>query len=161
MTRPSFLLILVAFAGVGLAANKPTMTLAGKVVSIADGDTLTVLAEKTQHRIRLEGIDAPESSQAFGQKAKQALGELVFGKEVKVEWKERDRYERIIGKILYEGRWINKEMVVDGWAWHYKQYSKDKELADAEASAKVAKKGLWADPNPVPPWEYRKTAKAK
>jgi micrococcal nuclease len=142
-------------------ADDPPMSFTGKVVSIADGDTVTVLVDKTQHRIRLVGIDAPEGGQAFGNKAKMALGDKVFGKEVKVEWKERDRYKRILGTIYLEGRWINNEMVAEGWAWHYTYYSKDQELAKAEAAAKEAKKGLWADPNPIPPWDYRKMKKKK
>ena len=99
-------------------ADDPPMPFTGKVVSIADGDTVTVLVDKTQHRIRLVGIDAPESGQAFGNKAQMALGDKVFGKDVKVEWMERDRYKRILGTIYLDGRWINKEMMAEGWAWH-------------------------------------------
>jgi endonuclease YncB( thermonuclease family) len=130
--------------------------ISGQVVSITDGDTLIVLDEnKTQHKIRLDGIDTPETGQAFGSKAKQALGDKVFQKSVRVEWKERGRYKRIIGTIYLDDRNINKEMVEEGWAWHYKQYSDDEDLAAAERGAKAAGRGLWADPKPIPPWDYR------
>ena len=137
------------------------MPLIGKVVKIADGDTVTVLVDKTQYRIRLAHIDAPESKQAFGTVSKKALGDKIFGKEVKVVWKKRDLYQRIVGDIYLDSRWINKEMVEEGLAWHYRQYSKDPDIGKAEADAKSAKKGLWVDPNPIPPWEFRKNRKKK
>ena len=103
----------------------------GKVVSIADGDTITVLdAEKVQHKIRLEGIDAPEKGQAFGTKSKEKLSELVGEKEVAVRWEKKDRYGRILGDVHLGDHHINLEMVHEGLAWHYKQYSKSKELAE-------------------------------
>src|SRR5436190_1872706 len=106
-----------------------------------------------------EGIDAPETGQAFGTKSKEKMSELVGGKEVVVMWTKKDRYGRILGDIHIGDGHINLEMVQDGLAWHYKQYSKSKELADAEIAARRAKKGLWADTMPVPPWEYRKMRK--
>lgn len=134
----------------------------GKVVSIADGDTITVLdAENVQHKIRLEGIDAPEKGQAFGTKAKEKLSELVGEKDVVVRWEKKDRYGRILGDVHLSDRHINLEMVQDGLAWHYKQYSKSKQLAEAEDEARKAKKGLWADKSPEPPWEFRKKGREK
>lgn len=134
----------------------------GKVVSIADGDTITVLdAEKVQHKIRLEGIDAPEKGQAFGTKAKEKMSELVGEKDVVVTWEKKDRYGRILGDVHLGDRLINLEMVQDGLAWHYKQYSKSKELAEAENEARKAKKGLWGDKSPEPPWEFRKKGREK
>ncbi|WP_157605447.1 thermonuclease family protein [Schlesneria paludicola] len=104
----------------------------GKVVSIADGDTVTVLdVEKVQHKIRLQGIDAPEKAQAFGTKSKERLSEKIGENEVVVKWKEKDRYGRVLGEIYLGDRHINLEMVQDGLAWQYKQYSKSKELAVA------------------------------
>lgn len=134
----------------------PPKPFSGKVVSIADGDTITVLLDRMQHRIRVAGIDAPESGQAFGTKAKKILGDKVFGQEVKIEWKERDRYKRIVGEVYLGERRICLEMVAEGYAWHFKKYSDDQELARAEKEARDGKKGLWADPSPVPPWEYRR-----
>ena len=136
--------------------------LRGKVVSIADGDTITVLdADKKQHKVRLNGIDAPEKKQAFGAKSKVRLGELVAGKDVVVEWKEKDTYGRTLGKVIQGGMDVNLQMVKEGLAWHYRKYSKSADLSRAEAEAKAGKKGLWADPNPVPPWDFRKSEKKK
>src|SRR4029077_10715052 len=137
--------------------------LSGKVVHIADGDSLTVLdSDKVQYKIRLHGIDAPEKSQAFGTRAKEALAEKGHEKTVRVVWKERDRYGRIVGDVhLIDpsagDRNINIEMVHDGWAWWYRAYApKSKALEEAEAEARTEKRGLWRDKNPEPPWEYRK-----
>src|SRR4051812_15624447 len=94
----------------------PPKPFTGKVISIADGDTITVLLDKTQHKIRLNGIDAPEGPQAFGTKSKQALSERIFGKEVKIEWKERDKYKRIVGEVYLGERRICLEMVEIGMA---------------------------------------------
>ena len=146
--------VLVVVAGQQQA--DPPKPFVGKVVSVADGDTITVLLDKQQHRIRLEGIDAPEGHQDFGSKAKKVLSDKVFGKDVLVKWTRRDKYRRILGHIYLGDRFINLELVQEGMAWHYKQYSKDRALAQAEREAKEAKRGLWAQPNPIPPWEFRK-----
>lgn len=137
-------------------------TLAGKVVGVADGDTITVLdAAHEQHKIRLAGIDAPEKAQPFGQRSKAQMSDLVFGKPVAVEWSKRDRYQRIIGKVLVADRDAGLALVSAGLAWHYKQYQKEQTTDDqvryaaAEDTARARRAGLWADPNPVPPWEWR------
>lgn len=102
-----------------LTATVHAEEIRGKVVSITDGDTITVLdAEKVQHKIRLEGIDAPEKGQAFGTKSKEKLSELVGEKEVAVRWEKKDRYGRILGDVHLDDRLINLEMVQDGLAWH-------------------------------------------
>lgn len=137
-------------------ADDPPQVFIGRVIKITDGDTVTVLVGKTQHRIRLAGIDAPEKKQSFGTQSKKALGDKIFGVDVKIVWKKRDLYNRIVGDIYLDDRWINKEMIQDGWAWHYRQFSKSSELAKAETEARSAKKGLWADAAPTPPWEFRK-----
>ena len=134
----------------------------GRVVAIADGDTITVLdANQVQRKIRLEGIDAPEKKQAFGTRSRQTLGDLVAGKDVTVQWNKKDRYGRIIGHVYLGDRDIDLEMVQAGMAWHYRQYSKSAELASAEAEARKDRLGLWADANPVPPWAFRKAKKKK
>jgi endonuclease YncB( thermonuclease family) len=143
-----------------LAADPPR-SFEAKVVKITDGDTITVLLDKTEHKIRLEGIDAPERRQAYGTKARQALADKIFGETVRVDWKKRDRYKRIIGRVYLGDRDISLEMVKDGWAWHYKRYSKEAALADAEKEARKAGRGLWADKDPVPPWEKRQQDKRK
>ena len=138
-------------------------TIAGRVVGIADGDTVTVLdAEKAQHKIRLSGIDAPEKAQAFGNRSKESLSDLAFDKTVTVETGKRDRYGREVGKVLVNGRDVNLIQVERGMAWHYKAYEReqppnDRKLYDAaEIEARAARRGLWRDPEPTPPWDYRK-----
>jgi endonuclease YncB( thermonuclease family) len=138
----------------------------GRVVSIADGDTVTVLdANDAQHRIRLEGIDAPESHQAFGEQSRQSLAEMISGKEVTVSYQKTDQYGRLVGKIVLDGKDINLEQVRAGMAWHYKFYEneqtpEDRELyAKAEEVARSSRRGLWQDPNPVEPYQFRKEEK--
>ncbi|WP_254772745.1 thermonuclease family protein [Nitrosospira multiformis] len=106
-------------------------TLGGRVVKIADGDTVTILDESNrQHKVRLVGIDAPERKQPFGTVSRQHLADLVFGKTVVVKWQKRDRYQRILGKVLVDGQDVNLEQIKAGLAWHYKQYGKAQQLAD-------------------------------
>jgi endonuclease YncB( thermonuclease family) len=136
-------------------------TLTGKVVAVHDGDTLTVLdAAKTQHKVRLHGIDAPESKQAFGNVARKALADLVFGKVVDVEVVEKDRYGRQVGKVHVGSGYVNAEMVRAGLAWRYTQYDERNEFGGLEDDARKQRRGLWADAHPVAPWEWRKERKA-
>jgi endonuclease YncB( thermonuclease family) len=136
---------------------EPPVTITGKVVAIADGDTLTVLDDaKVQHKIRLAGIDAPEKKQAFGSRARQSLGDKVFGQVVRVDVTDVDRYRREVGRIFLGDHFINLEMGRDGFAWRNVRYDKAGEFTDAERGAREKRRGLWADPNPVPPWEYRR-----
>lgn len=127
----------------------------GKVVGVTDGDTLTVLDGSEPRKIRLEGIDAPESHQDFGTQAKKALSEKVFGKTVRVEWRANDKYGRALGHVFVDGHWINKDLAQEGWAWHYRQYSKSPVLAEAESKARAGHVGLWSAEDPTPPWEFR------
>ena len=137
-------------------------TLSGRVVSVANGDTLTVLdQDREQHKVRLSGIDAPEKSQPFGQRSKQSLSDLSYGRSVSVEWRKRDRYRRIVGRVLEGGRDVNFEQVRRGMAWHYKYYQGEQDAdraryADAEIEARTARRGLWADHGPIQPWEWRR-----
>lgn len=153
---------ITVFAVLAVAHVSAADEFRGKVVSVADGDTITVLdGDKVQHKIRLQGIDAPEKNQAFGSKSKELLTDKIAGHEVLVEWKEKDRYGRILGEVMLGRRHINLEMVQEGMAWHYVQYSKSKELDRAEQGARHARRGLWIDKDPIPPWAFRKAAKAK
>lgn len=130
-----------------------------RVVGVSDGDTLTVLkGDRTQVKIRLHGIDAPETGQDFGARAKQAASELAFGRVVTIRERERDRYGRTVAEVLLpDGRSLNREMVGRGLAWWYRKYAPaDAELEQAEAAAKAAGRGLWGHPGAVPPWEWRK-----
>src|SRR5216684_2936929 len=141
-------------------------TLSGRVVAIADGDTITILdSANTQHRIRLAGIDAPETHQAFGEQSRQSLSGMIFGKDVSVSYQKIDQYGRIVGKIFLDGKDINLEQVKAGMAWHYKFYEdeqtpEDRELyAKTEAEVRAARRGLWQDPNPTEPYQFRKEEK--
>jgi endonuclease YncB( thermonuclease family) len=128
----------------------------GQVVGVHDGDTVTVLlAGNHQLKVRLAQIDAPESSQAFGQRSKQSLSDMVFNKTVKIEKETIDKYGRTVGTILADGLDANREQVKRGMAWAYRKYLHDQTLFQDEEAARDAKIGLWADPNPMPPWEYR------
>ncbi len=129
----------------------------GKVIKITDGDTIIVITENQQQiKIRLDGIDCPESKQDFGTRAKQAVSDLCFGKQVKVVYSGKDRYGRILGTVYIGNKNINKELLRMGLAWHYKLFNKDKELAKLEQEARNKRIGLWSHPNPIPPWEFRK-----
>lgn len=149
-----------------ISASLNAGTLEGKVVGMADGDTITVLeANNTQHKIRLQGIDAPEKAQAFGQKSKQSLHQLIHNKQVSVEFQKKDKYGRIVGKVLHEGTDVCLEQIKLGMAWHYKQYASEQSKEDretyalAELRAQSQKIGLWKDTNAIPPWEFRKLQK--
>ena len=151
-----------------LTLSAPAETITGNVVRITDGDTLVVLdANKVQYKIRLVGIDAPEKKQAYGKKSKENLSDLVAGKFVIVEYDKLDRYKRVLGKILLNSKDMNLEQIKSGMAWHYKKYQKEQSQSDrmlyseAEVDARNAKRGLWYDPSPIPPWEYRKLKKPK
>lgn len=126
----------------------------GKVVSIHDGDTITVLQNKQKIKVRLFGIDAPEKKQDYGQRSKQFLASLIAGQVVEVEPKGKDRYKRTLGIIYHKGQDINAQMVLNGYAWAYVKYSRI--YVDQEKLARENKRGLWQSSNPTPPWEWRK-----
>lgn len=161
LARP---LLLEALLLTTLAAQAEIIT--GRVVGVADGDTVTVLDQSnTQHKIRLAGIDAPEKAQAFGQRSKESLSDLLFDKTVTVDTDKRDRYGRKVGKILVDGTDANLVQIERGLAWHYKAYAHEQPVQDREtyAAAEVAarghRRGLWRDAEPVAPWEFRRRGK--
>jgi micrococcal nuclease len=128
----------------------------GNVVKVIDGDTFDVLQGKERTRIRLFGIDSPERGQAFNKKAKEFTESLVSGRVVKIVIHNKDRYGRSVADVyLTDGTHVNAAIVGAGYAWQYKKYSNDPEIANLEAVARKAKKGLWEDGNAVPPWEFR------
>lgn len=138
----------------------------GRCVAVSDGDTITILTiDKRQVRIRLAGIDAPEKNQPFGQQAKQALSALVYGTDVKVRAQSTDRYGRTIGTVYTGGQDACLAMIQQGMAWHYTRYASTQPGNEAlrynlEArKAMVARIGLWRDPSPLPPWEWRRMRK--
>ncbi len=151
-------MLLAVFVCDALAA-----TLAGRVIGISDGDTVTVLtAENHQFKIRLSGIDAPEKKQPFGAHAKETLSRQLFGHAVLVEWFKTDRYGRIVGKIEVDGVDANLKQIREGSAWVYTQYLRElpvedrKLYLDAERQARSERRGLWRDREPEPPWEWRR-----
>lgn len=148
------ILMVLAMLAVPLMAT--ALEWSGTVVGVSDGDTLTVLtAEKRQVKIRLAEIDAPESKQAFGTQSKKSLSDLCFKKFVAVNDKGTDRYRRTIGRVRCDGVDANAEQVRQGMAWAYRDYLTDQSIAELEAEAKSAKRGLWGDAHPTPPWEFR------
>ena len=140
--------------------------LSGRIVGISDGDTVTLLdIHQRQYKIRLTGIDAPEKKMPFGQRSKEHLSDLIFSKDVQVETEKLDRYGRTLGKILLDRKDINLAMINAGLAWHYKRYQQEQSASDrllyshAEVQARQQRNGLWRDPSPTPPWEWRKGAR--
>ena len=156
MKKIAFVLLLMAAAFAVSSAE-----IIGRVVGVADGDTFTVLDEMDngRFRIRLYGIDSPEKKQAYGNKAKQYLSSLVYGKRVSVRFSSIDRYGRILGRVYVSGKDISMEMISAGYAWHYVHFDKSPEYAAAEKKARSRGAGLWADRSPVPPWDFRRPSK--
>lgn len=127
-----------------------------RVVGVSDGDTITVLHGAQDLKVRLYGIDCPEKGQAYGTRAKLFTAQAVFGRDVTVRAVTRDQYGRIVGEVtLPDGASLNRALVEAGFAWWYREYPSDPELATLEAEARAARRGLWADRSPVPPWEFR------
>ncbi len=154
--RFTALLILVLAGLTSATPPKITEHLTGKVVSVTDGDTVTLLVNQKTLKVRLYGIDAPETKQSFGNKSKQALAAMVFGKVITLKKTGKDKYGRILGIIHYLDSDINAKMVEGGWAWHYKYYNDEERLASLETKARNSKLGLWADSQPIAPWEFRR-----
>lgn len=157
--KNSFLVMLLTFL---LLASVPVHAWTGQVVAVTDGDTIKVLQNGRETKIRLYGVDTPEKKQAFGQKAKDFTASMVAGKMVDVEPVDQDRYGRTVGLVTVTGRSLNKELVKNGFAWVYRQYCRRGECATwtvEESKARTARIGLWADPAPLPPWEWRRTKK--
>ena len=126
------------------------------VVGVHDGDTLTCLSdEKVQIKIRLAEIDAPELHQAFGSRSKGALSDLCFHQSAVIRPEVTDRYGRTVAHVECQGKDANTEQVKSGMAWVYDRYVNDKSLYPLQDAARSEKRGLWTDPNPTPPWEYR------
>ncbi|MBS0156569.1 MAG: thermonuclease family protein [Nitrospira sp.] len=159
MRVPLWLILLLLLSHLPSSALAQDFT--GHVVGVMDGDTIEVLRNKKAVRVRLQGIDCPEKSQAFGNRAKLATSDLVFAKNVTIESHGQDKYKRTLGTVfLSDGTHVNRELVAEGWCWWYQKYApEDVILAALEVAARLAHKGLWADPHPVPPWEWRKRPK--
>lgn len=166
----AFTVVLMFATSMVLADN----SINGLIVGVSDGDTVTVLdANRQQHKVRLMGIDAPEKAQPFGNASKTSLSALVFNRDVRIDWTKRDRYQRIVGKVIVldnpgcrgpgcPGIDAGLEQIKAGMAWWYRQYSKEQTAEDqatyeqAEFNAKIRRLGLWSETKPVPPWEWRR-----
>jgi len=135
----------------------------GMIVGVSDGDTVTLLtAQRQQVKIRVQGIDAPEKSQAFGTVSRQSMAKMVFQKNVQAQCSSTDRYGRKICVIYLNGVDAGLQLVSQGLAWHYKQYAKEQSPRDratyayAEENARAQRAGLWTEQNPISPWDFRK-----
>lgn len=157
MDGPLFLMkSLVHIVLIGLVLHSHAESLTGRVVGISDGDTITVLVERQQVKVRLADIDAPESKQAFGSRSKQALSDLCFHKDARLETQGKDQYGRTIATVHCAGRNANAEQVWQGMAWVFDRYARpDSPLYVLQEQAKAARRGLWGEPKPTAPWEWR------
>ena len=155
----------LALCGIALFWSSLSVSAAdivGRVVGVSDGDTITVLVDSHDRiKVRLSGIDAPEKSQPFGAASKKSLSDQVFGKVVNIELNKKDRYGRFLGRVIFNGTDVCLEQIRAGMAWHYKRYSYEQSeslrhaYADAESQARQLKIGLWSEPTPVAPWQFR------
>lgn len=151
------------FVVMSVAAEPWAKTFKGHVIAVADGETITVISAKHQQlRVRLAGIDAPERQQPFARQSRENLSRWVRRKEVVVEWDQKDRYGRLIGIVLLDGREINLEQLRAGYAWWYREHTREltpeaqRRYETAEQEARTRNRGLWQQENPVPPWEWRR-----
>ncbi len=155
------LLLFISLLTIGCYSKNDTTNkseLSGKVIKIVDGDTYDILFDnQTTKRIRMEGIDAPERGMAFYKVSKDYLGELCFGQTVLINKTNTDRYGRVVAKTyLPNGKELGLLMIEAGYAWHFKKYSSDAQLANAETEARNNRMGLWIDDTPIAPWNYRR-----
>ncbi|MCB2215123.1 MAG: thermonuclease family protein [Desulfobulbaceae bacterium] len=145
-----------------LIVSLPALVFAleGKVVNVADGDTITILtADKQQIKIRLYGIDCPENGQAFGNVAKKFTAKMVAGKHVSVTPYDTDRYGRTVGVVTVNGKNVNESIIAAGYGWQYRKYCKESfcnQWLTIEQMARSSGIGLWVDKKPLPPWEHRR-----
>ena len=159
------LLLVGVFFITTLLSNSQSLT--GKVIGIMDGDTFKLFtADSTLVNVRLANIDCPEKKQPFSSRAKEFTSDAIFGKTVTVNVQSKDRYRRLISNVIYinslsDSLSLCHELVRNGLAWHYVKFSKDKTLQHMEDEARASKIGLWQDPNPIAPWEWRDFKKKK
>ena len=140
-----------------LAVTPAQADVRGRVVSVHDGDTLTVLVDRHQVKVRLTDIDAPELKQPFGTRSRQSLAELCFGKDASLDVRGQDRYQRTLATVTCAGTDANAEQVRRGYAWTYTRYARtNSPLIAIQSEARSAHRGLWSEPSPVAPWEWRR-----
>ena len=157
MTSPTRTCMAFALLWLLLPALVLATSFTGKVVQASDGDTILVMREGRAEKVRLAGIDCPELNQPYGQAAKRFVLQVAAQQTVTVQAVTTDRYGRTVGEVvLPDGRSLNQEVVRAGYAWWYRKYSDDATLEALEAEARLARRGLWAEVDPVPPWEWRR-----
>lgn len=138
-------------------SNTQALIIRGKVTAVKDGDTIKVLSNEEEETIRLAHIDCPEKKQPYSNLAKKFVSDYCFGKEVIIKWEgKKDRNGRIIGEVFINGKCLNRELVKNGLAWHFKRYSKSEDYEKLEDEAKLNHVGLWSENNPIAPWDWRK-----
>ncbi|MFO7303777.1 MAG: thermonuclease family protein [Acidobacteriota bacterium] len=155
---PVLVVLLVAGPGPACAAQDPAYR--ARVVEVADGDTLVVERDGTTERLRLYGVDAPEAGQAYGREARDEARRLLMGRDVTVHPRETDAYGRTVAEVLVDGRDAGEALLEAGAAWHYRYYSDSDRYAALERQARAKRVGLWRDPDPTPPWQWREAARA-
>jgi len=160
MTYRTYLLLFLLISSSVFSCESFTTaenTIEGKVISIADGDTFTLLLDdQTTVKVRLASIDCPERNQRYAGRARQFLSDAIFRRQVTVVVDSKDRYGRSIGWVYYDDKNLNEELLKAGLAWHFRRYSKDEDLQAMEIQARANKVGLWRDTNPIPPWDWRR-----
>jgi len=156
--------MLIVFLATVVSAEAAS-TISGKVVSVADGDTITILSSNNrQTKIRLYGIDTPEKAQAYGKQAKKFTASLTAGKRATTTVYDTDRYGRSVGVVFVNGTNVNEELITNGFAWQYRKYCKAsfcKDWLKKEEYARSFAFGLWAESNPQPPWDWRKSKRGQ
>lgn len=160
--KPKCLIVTIGTLFLFSLSEAPGFSFTGEVIGVLDGDTIEVLHNKKTQRVRLYGIDCPEKGQAFGNNAKQATSALVFAQVVTLEIHGKDKYGRVLADVLLaDGTNVNHTLVKDGWCWWYRKFAPDDTtLETLETEAIETGRGLWADPEPVPPWAWRKRGKS-
>lgn len=157
ISRSLFLFVVLIWAACAPSqTSQPAKANLAHVVRVIDGDTIVVIYRGGEERIRLEGIDTPERGQPYFEEATEALANLVDGRKVTLRGDERDRYGRIIARVIVGETDTSKELLRLGMAWHYKKYNQQENLAEIEMQAQAGKVGLWGADAPIPPWDFRK-----
>jgi micrococcal nuclease len=144
--------------------DKPVLAaeVSGKVVRIRDGDSIVVLVDGAGVEVRLDGVDAPELAQPFGRRAKGFTSEQVFDRQVRLDLRGKDTYGRTLAEVfLPDGRSLNRELISAGYAWWFRRHSEDRDLESRERQARAARRGLWADRKPMPPWDFRDAGRGR
>lgn len=162
LARFFIILFLICFNAACIQSSLVSGETQAQVIGVKDGDTIELLSDEGPVVVRLADVDTPEKNQPFGKRAKAFTSDFCFGKVVTVQHQnKKDRYGRIIGTVVYNNRILNEELVKAGLAWHYKRYSSESYYSILEKMARAEKVGLWAEPDAVAPWEWRKQKRKK